>query len=595
MKLQDWIGLWMIAVLAACSSCSEPKGSVRPADTSLVAIDSLLWTQPDSAFAQLQDFDANRSIDSLDTFNRHYFHLLLSELLYKNYCEQSNRSDLLNAVDCFDSLVEASGNRVHPDIAFLDARVHYINGAGYYEMDSVVPACEQYLKALEVMEERFSEKELVGKKAQFMAMAYTRLTKLYSDQYLHEQAIAFGKQSLPYYHKYCAEPWHEAWILDAIGMHYHMMDEMDSAYQFYLNAYDRLPDTVGLMYRDIKMHMLQLFHVEGLSTPQEVIAQMHSLLDAAESEKEYYARCFSIGDFFYIERQFDSAWPYLNKVFFGTTSIAFKKQTAEWLVQICKELGKNEESVAYADYLVPFANQEENESTMKTRLTKLYSDYESARQFDLRHQRIGVMRKWGRGAFFTICLLALGLVVFFFWNRKKHLLLENELKGKAVQQSATIKEINANNKRLQEENKELKEKQSETERCKAPAWEYENLLREEICIIIWKRMEKAKKYSSYYVKDYKALFLSKQECADLYRVIDSYCPDFSKRLNKLFPNLNNNDIKLCHFYLLGLSMLQTAILLGTDYSSIRKRTIRIEEKMGDRNLHPLIKTLFFDS
>ena len=204
------------------------------------------------------------------------------------------------------------------------------------------------------------------------------------------------------------------------------------------------------------------------------------------------------------------------------------------------------------------------------------------------------MRKWGRSAFFAVCVLTFGLGVFFYWNRKKHILSENEWKGESAQQSAKLEEINSKIKRLQEENKELKETLSETEH-KAPAQEYANLMREDICITIGERIEKAKKYSSYYVKDYKALFLSQKECADLFRVIDSYCPDFSRRLIKLYPNLNNNDIKLCRFYLLGLSVLQTAILLGTDYSSIRKRTIRLEEKMGDRNPHSLIKSLFFDS
>ena len=77
----------------------------------------------------------------------------------------------------------------NPNLAFLDARAYYINGVGYYENDSVVEACKEYLKALKVMEERFEEKELVGKKAQFMAMSYTRLTTLFSDLYFHEQAI----------------------------------------------------------------------------------------------------------------------------------------------------------------------------------------------------------------------------------------------------------------------------------------------------------------------------------------------------------------------------------------------------------------------
>ena len=43
-----------------------------------------MWTQPDSAFAFLLAFAESPEADSLDEFNRHYFQLLASELLYKN-------------------------------------------------------------------------------------------------------------------------------------------------------------------------------------------------------------------------------------------------------------------------------------------------------------------------------------------------------------------------------------------------------------------------------------------------------------------------------------------------------------------------------
>ncbi|MBP5573928.1 MAG: hypothetical protein J6X40_07160, partial [Bacteroidales bacterium] len=139
-----------------------------------MAIDSLMWTQPDSALNQL--------IQYYDTVSdRHYANLLLAELLYKNYYEQTNRTELLKAVAYYDSL----------SCPFLAARAHYINGVGYYERDSVVLACEEYLKAVEIMEEHFAEKELVKQKAQFMALTYTHLCGLFSDQYLHEQAIYF--------------------------------------------------------------------------------------------------------------------------------------------------------------------------------------------------------------------------------------------------------------------------------------------------------------------------------------------------------------------------------------------------------------------
>ena len=42
-----------------------------------------------------------------------------------------------------------------PNIAFLDARAHYINGVGFYEKGDVVNACAEYLRTLEVMEAHF--------------------------------------------------------------------------------------------------------------------------------------------------------------------------------------------------------------------------------------------------------------------------------------------------------------------------------------------------------------------------------------------------------------------------------------------------------
>ena len=145
--------------------------------TELCAIDSLMWRQPDSALTCLLPcfdtcIDTKFCVSTATAYNRHYAHLLLSELLYKNDYAQVNRTELLQAVAFFDSItqvpepVEGPSNR----IAFLDARAHYINGVGYYENDSVVEACAEYLKTLEVMEEHFEDKDLVGHKARFMGL-----------------------------------------------------------------------------------------------------------------------------------------------------------------------------------------------------------------------------------------------------------------------------------------------------------------------------------------------------------------------------------------------------------------------------------------
>ena len=97
--------------MAACTSKGDDglvetrPGTSLSADVSpeLSSIDSLMWQRPDSALALLLPwFD---TVDSNETFDNHYAHLLLAELLYKNDYAQTNREALLAAVAYFDSLV----------------------------------------------------------------------------------------------------------------------------------------------------------------------------------------------------------------------------------------------------------------------------------------------------------------------------------------------------------------------------------------------------------------------------------------------------------------------------------------------------------
>jgi hypothetical protein len=125
----------------AFAACSPSVKVVEPVETptaELSAIDSLMWRQPDSALAQLQRFAISPAADSLDEFNGHYCQLLVSELLYKNDWKQSNRGELLKAVEFFDSIVDLHGVNAQKRNAFLDARAHYINGVGFYEQGDVV-------------------------------------------------------------------------------------------------------------------------------------------------------------------------------------------------------------------------------------------------------------------------------------------------------------------------------------------------------------------------------------------------------------------------------------------------------------------------
>ena len=581
----------IVTALFGCIGCGRESVQRFP-DPTLASIDSLLWSQPDSAFVQLQAFAEGREVDSLDTFNRHYFHLLLSELLYKNDYAQTNRDELLQAVDYYDSIVTASGNLIHPDLVFLDARSHYIDGVGYYEMDSAVPACEQYLKAVELMEDRFNEEELVGKKAQLMAMTYTHLCGLFSDQYLHEQAIHYGKQSLAYFERYDATPWHVSWMLDEIGMQYDMMKQWDSAYYYYQKAYHNLPDTTGQSFRDTKTHLLMLSSKKGLMETQDVLFQLHSLLSSAESEKEYCSRCLTIGGVFYRERQFDSAWLYLNEVFNGVSNIGAKKQAAEWLVQICKESGKNEESVPYADFVVPFATQEEKNSAVKTQLTVLYSTYVENRQASSRQH--DTKRRIQRLALEVLPLaLLLSLFIAFYHRKRRHRrdaeqqITETSLKalgGRLRNSNAALETAKKENEKLQ---RDLKVQQDQKK------WSsLDGFLNDSICQEIMELLEKEYVKRDLNIEDYPNLWLDDVQLSRLTVAVEQHFHGFCEMLSEKYPKINSNEIHQCLLCLLNLKDTQIAALLHFDYSTIKKRSAKLKKAFGtDKSLQVFFREL----
>ena len=116
-----------------------------------------MWKKPDSALTVMLKFAASPEADSLAEFDGHYCQMLISELLYKNYYEQSNREELLKAVDYFDSIVAVDGYKTDSrrdaprasaknvqNAVFLDARAHYINGVGFYEQ---ADACATFTSA----------------------------------------------------------------------------------------------------------------------------------------------------------------------------------------------------------------------------------------------------------------------------------------------------------------------------------------------------------------------------------------------------------------------------------------------------------------
>jgi hypothetical protein len=630
----------LLAALAACTHSAEAPEPVegptpepvegREGPTpALQAIDSLMWQHPDSALQCLlacRDVSQNVSENANDTlgdvsgnvstttFDDHYANLLLAELLYKNDYAQTNRAELLRAVGYFDSLLlvadgaDTRGVSLQPrrrrdarrataqHRAFLDARVHYINGVGYYERDSVVEACKEYLKALEVMEGCFEEEELVGKKAKFMALVYIHLSLLYSNHYLIEQALCFDKLSLKYYMKHDSEAWHIAWVLNRTGSHYDMMEMFDSAAYYYGEAVNYLQDTNNLTYRDIATLQAFLSYKKEHLT-EKSLAKLHRLVGMAQSDNEILARYIIIGDIHYYEKQFDSARRYLKEVYDNTTDADFKMLSAERLQEIALLQGDTLVANGYALTISQLTNLKDEDGKLHSNLSSLCQQYEQNLQETQNRLKLQkATRYWGVVLGIVLCIVVT-VTFFLILNRKRNkqlqtekddanYRLESERQTHKMQQAALSGRLKQSNEALRDVSKQLEQSMANNALLDVSGDpdDYSAYINTPICQYLIKLVHEQQFKSKMDCMIYKDSALSKEQLLALHDAAEKKLPRFTSHVRQQFSGLTDGDMDYCYLLLLGLNEADISALLQRAYSTVceRSRKInRIIEAKGD--------------
>ncbi len=427
-----------MAVLAGCGcSPDSPAAARHPlsegeglAHKALEGIDSLMWRQADSALAVMLEFTASPEADSLNEFEGHYCQVLVAELLFKNYYAQSNRAEVLKAVGYFDSIVgmdgaDARGASVQGRDAFLAARAHYINGVGYYEHDSLIEACQEYLNTLRMMESHFAENELVDKQAQFMALTYNRLLDLFSEQYMQEPAIYCGKQGLIYTRIAPTSPYGASNVFYRIGKQYDKLKVVDSTVYYYDKALELLPDRNNMIYRDIVSSRALfdfLFHNDTIAA----LDSLKSMAAQAENETERLNRYRTIGSVYYGFEQYDSATVYLEPVLgkYGKREII----AARLLHDIAMIEGDTVKANQYAQFLIEDVTSAANSQARVSQLNDMFQQHlqweqERAEAERRQAEQLAARRRLVRGVVTAVVVLLVLGVGAWWWmakRRKEH-------------------------------------------------------------------------------------------------------------------------------------------------------------------------------
>ena len=307
------------------------------------------------------------------------------------------------------------------------------------------------------------------------------------------------------------------------------------------------------------------------------LKQMNKLLAQAENDQEYASRCLTIGEIYYHERQFDSAWLYLNKVYKQSQSTGSKKQAAEWLVEIAEAKGRDTEALEYASFLVPFANVEENQSGIKTQLTALYNDFKQAR---LDYQQHKEAQKRIRLRLIVFGVLFLVIFILFFRSIKHKKTLETERHAHKIQQAALAGRLRRSNATLKEHEKK------QTSVSLPPSHQYQNntekYLDEPICkhILAICNDKSNPIKSTVPISAYANIALSDNQKAQLKDAAMRHYGQLLETLKQKYPELKEKDFFYCYLCLLGLDNVQIAVLQQKSISTIWERESRLKKIFG---------------
>ena len=562
------VSLLLIGYGASCSRTMESEISWQENSyPRLVVVDSLLQSDPDSALKYLEQFYESCSPVLSPSFE--YMSLMLSEACFKVRREVAYCDEVKVTLTYFDSV-----SSVYPhdkDLAFLSARTHYMNaicinnGIIFTDDSLTMLACNEYYKALEIMEQHFDKEQIVGHKASFMALIFARLANIYSDKFLIEPTIYFYNNVLNYKRKAYNPPSSLANTLFFLGYEYEKSEQYDSALYYYDQSLACIKDTTGILYRNIiNRKALSSYHV-GYDASASVVALKH--IASVGNEFEKYDRYLGIGFIYKLDNQYDSAIVYLNQVYEDAPRLFLKTQSADYIREIYEDRGESDKAGEYARFVTQNTPPEFGTKADEWRFTSLFQDYLQQKQENTRLQEAKLNRE--RIMKIVLPLLAL-IAVFAVWtliNRKRHKRTEAEKQVLSGQLQEQGEALSAMKKRV----------------------EAASFAEEPIYRLIIERVNEGQFKSKVDYIVYKDYALTKEHLLALREAADIHFEQFTTRLKKEYPALTKGDIDYCCLYLLGVEETDVAALMQRAFNTVCERSRKLKSIFGSEE--PLSITL----
>lgn len=304
----------------------------------LIAIDSLIVQQPDTALSMLEAFPTNSLQTQADSA---YYGLLMTEARDKNYIIQTNDSLIQSALTYYNGTNDIEKR----------ARAHYYSGCVYRDSRKKKEAMTQFLMA-EPLAEEAGEKRL-------LSLIYFNIGHLYYSQNLNTQADSTYRLAAQIGEK---DPVLQASVLTQRGLI--QMEKGEASYpeaeKMILKALSIAENSPNIRLKESVFTSLCLLY-NWMENGEKAIEFAKQNLGVQKDRTTCYKAFELLGSAYYQISQYDSAHYYLQKAL-PTKHFATKASIYMYLADIAKEQGDLATSLEMERKYSAYLNSMQNNS-----------------------------------------------------------------------------------------------------------------------------------------------------------------------------------------------------------------------------------------
>ena len=451
-------------------------------------------------------------------------------------------------------------------------------------------ACAEYLKTLEVMEEHFEDKDLVGHKARFMAYTYNRLGDMFEEQLLAEPAIVCYKQALFYCRRNPTSIYGIPVLFYNLGIQYDLANQKDSAAFYYDKALANIPDYDNIHYRDIITSKSVLAFNLGFCV-DSVIKDLKYVISLTSDDIERTYRFLNLGNILFESKLYDSSRFYLETVFEQQEDIQSKILAAENLSSIYQMEGDSIKSQKYTSFLAGFTMSEIEKKKDVSKINEMFKNYLTQKQEKrAEEEREKAIKRVIRIVIPIAVAVALVIFVLAKLRGKKQLRdkekhhqreMESERQAHKMQQAALSGRLKRSNEELRDVSNQLEQMLAKTVSSEAElSDDYKAFVNTPISLYIVDLVHTQQFKSKMDYLIYKDKALSKEQLLALRDAAGTNLPRFVSQIRKQFPKLTDNDMDYCYLFLLGLNEADISAMMQRAYTTVCDRSRKINRIIG---------------